>query len=104
MSQAVPGLEVVRAQRDADLEAMIAVRTLADPGRRPPPLENLRHNLDSSEALTYYVALLDGEPAGCGFVDPGQGEVAQAHCVVVPALRCRGIGSELLAALGSHAN
>ena len=45
MTQAVPGLEVARAQTDADLEVMIAVRTAADPDRPPPRLENLRHNL-----------------------------------------------------------
>src|SRR6478609_514981 len=100
MTRTVPGLEVVRVQSDADLEAMIAVRSLAEPDGRPPRLDNLRHNLASNEALSYLVALLDGEPAGCGFAEPGQGEIAHAHCVVVPALRRRGVGSALLEALG----
>jgi mycothiol synthase len=103
MTQAVPGLEVARAQTDADLDAMIAVRTAADPDRPPPRLENLRHNLAANQALVYVVARLDGEPAGCGFVDPWPDHHAPAHLVVVPALRRRGIGSALLAELGERA-
>jgi mycothiol synthase len=103
MIQAVPGLVVARAQTDADLEVMITVRAAADPDRPPPRLENLRHNLVANETLVYAVARLDGEPAGCGFVDPWPDEFAPAHLVVVPALRRRGIGSALLAELGGRA-
>jgi mycothiol synthase len=103
MTQAVPGLEVVRVQNDADLAAMIAVRTAADPDRPPPRLENLRHNLAANETLVYVVARLDGKPAGCGFVDPWPEELAPAHLVVVPILRRRGIGSALLEELGGRA-
>ena len=103
MNQAVPGLEVARAQTDADLEVMIAVRTAADPDRPPPRLENLRHNLAGHETLVYVIARLGGEPAGCGFVDPWPDDLAPAHLVVVPALRRRGIGSALLAELGGRA-
>ena len=104
MTQAVPGLEVARAQTDADLEVMIAVRTAADPDRPPPRLENLRHNLAGHETLFYVIAQLGGEPAGCGFVDPWPDDFARAHLVVVPALRRRGIGSALLADLGRRAS
>jgi mycothiol synthase len=103
MIQAIPGLVVARAQTDADLEVMIAVRAAADPDRPPPRLQNLRHNLVANETLVYAVARLDGEPAGCGFVDPWPDEFAPAHLVVVPALRRRGIGSALLAELGGRA-
>jgi GNAT superfamily N-acetyltransferase len=104
MIQAVPGLEVVRAQSDADLEVMIAVRTAADPDRPPPRLGNLRHNLAANDTLVYVIARIDGEPAGCGFVDPWPDELAPAHLVVVPGLRRRGIGSALLAELGRRAS
>jgi GNAT superfamily N-acetyltransferase len=103
MTQAVPGLEVARVQADADLEVMIAVRTVADPDRPPPRLKNLRHNLAANETLVYLIARLDGEPAGCGFVDPWPDDHALGHLVVVPALRRRGIGSALLAELGRQA-
>ena len=103
MTQAVPGLVVTRVQTDADLEVMIAVRTAADPDRPPPRLENLRHNLAANETLVYVVAQLDGEPAGCGFVDPWPDGLAPAHLVVIPALRRRGIGSAVLAELGGRA-
>lgn len=99
MSQAVPGLAVVRVESDADLEVMIDVRAAANPPGFPRPrIENLRHNLNSNPELTYVVARLDGESAGCGFVEPEEG-YASGHCVVVPALRGRGIGSALLAEL-----
>ena len=103
MTQAVPGLEVARVQTDADLEVMIAVRTAADPDRPPPRLENLRHNLAANETLVYVIARLDGDPAGCGFVDPWPDGFAPGHLVVVPALRRCGIGSAVLAELGGRA-
>jgi mycothiol synthase len=103
MTQAVSGLEVTRVQTDADLEVMIAVRTAADPDRPRPRLENLRHYLAANETLVYVVAQLDGEPAGCGFVDPWPDGLAPAHLVVVPALRRRGVGSAVLAELGGRA-
>jgi mycothiol synthase len=103
VSKAVPGLDVVRVQSDPDLEAMIAVRVAAKPYQPAPRLDNLRHNLASSETLVYLVAHLDGEPAACGFVDARPAGYADAHMVVTPALRRRGIGSEVLAELGRHA-
>jgi GNAT superfamily N-acetyltransferase len=103
MTQAVLGLEIARVQSDDDLEVMIAVRSAADPDRPPPRLENLRHNLAANETLDYVIAQLDGEPAGCGFVDPWPDELARAHLVVVPTLRRRGIGSAVLGELGRRA-
>ena len=101
--QAVPGLVVARVQDDRDLKAMIAVRRAADPARPAPRLENLRHNLASSETLVYLVASVDGDPVACGFVDPWPERHAEAHLLVVPGARRRGIGSALLAELGTHA-
>ena len=100
MSKAIPGLAVVRVQSDDDLEAMITVRVASNPDRLAPRLDNLRHNLASNETLVYLVARLDGEPAGCGFVDPWLEGYAEAHLVIAPALRRRGVGSALLAELG----
>jgi len=54
--------------------------------------------------LIYVVARLDHGPAGCGFVHPLAREHAEAHLVVVPAARRRGIGSALLAELAGHAH
>ncbi len=104
MSQAVTGLTVVRVESDADLEVMIDVRAAANPPGFPRPrIENLRHNLNSNPELTYLVARLDGAPAGCGFVEPKE-DYASGHCVVVPALRGRGIGSALFAELARRAD
>ena len=78
---------------------MIDVRVASNPPGFPRPrIENLRHNLNTSSELTYLVARLDGEPAGCGFAEPKE-DYASAHCTVVPAFRRRGIGSALLAEL-----
>lgn len=102
MSQAVPGLEVVRVVSNADLEAMIDVRVASNPPGFPRPrIENLRHNMGSNPELAYFVARLDGEPVGCGFAEPEEGYAA-GHCTVVPAFRWRGIGSALLAELARH--
>jgi GNAT superfamily N-acetyltransferase len=92
------GLAIVAARTDSDLEAMIAVRTAADPDAPPPRLENLRHNLSAQKDLVYLVARLDDEPVACGFVYPDIPQTyAEAHFVVVPGARRRGIGSAVLA-------
>jgi mycothiol synthase len=97
------GLTIVAARTDADLEAMIEVRATADPDRPPPRIENLRHNLASQRALTFVVARLDERAVACGFVYADLPDYAEAHLVVVPAARRRGIGSALLAELGTLA-
>ncbi len=102
-SQALQGLVVAPVEDDRDLEAMIAVRSAADPERPAPRIQNLRHNLASSETLVYVVARLDGEPVACGFVDPWPADHAEAHLIVVPDARGRGIGSAVLADIGARA-
>jgi GNAT superfamily N-acetyltransferase len=102
-AQTVPGLEIVHAQTDGDLEAMIEVRVAADPDRPPPRIENLRHNLAAEEGLVFLVARLEDEPVGCGFMYPGFPEFAEAHLVVKPNARGQGIGSALLAEIGDAA-
>ena len=93
------GLAIARVRSDDDLEAMIAVRTAAEPESPPPRLENLRQNLVADPNLTYLVARIEGTPVGCGFVEPhGALAYANAHLVVVPDARRQGIGSNLLAA------
>jgi GNAT superfamily N-acetyltransferase len=96
------GVLITAARSDADLQAMIAVRAAADPNRPPPLIENLRHNLARMPELAYVVARLEGEPVGCGFVYPVSEAYADAHLVVVPDARRRGIGSALLAEIGER--
>ena len=88
-------LVVARAESDADLAALIAVRRVVTPEARPT-VENLRFNLESDDALVYLVAYAGAEPAGCGFVQTWE-EMVYADIGVVPAHRRRGIGSALLA-------
>ena len=97
------GFAIAAVKTDADLEAMIAVRSAADPDRPAPRIQNLRHSLSSLKDLVYLVARLDGEPVACGFVYPDLPEYAEAHLVVVPAARRRGIGSAMLARAGAAA-
>jgi GNAT superfamily N-acetyltransferase len=94
------GLAITAATTDDDLEAMIAVRTAADPDRPPPRIENLRHNLSAQAGLTFLVARLDDAPVACGFVQCEVAEYAEAHLVVVPDARRCGIGSAVLAEIG----
>ncbi len=100
---AVFGLAISRAETDRDLEAMIEVRTAADPERTPPRIENLRHNVTRA-GNAFLIAREGDHPVACGFVwtDLPAGH-AEAHMVVVPAARGRGIGSAVLAELGALA-
>jgi GNAT superfamily N-acetyltransferase len=82
---------------------MIAVRGAADPDRPPPRIENLRHNLAAEAGLVYLVARLEGVPVGCGFMYPDVPQYAEAHLVVVPRARRRGVGTALLSELGALA-
>jgi mycothiol synthase len=97
------GLAIAAVETDADLKAMIAVRTAADPDRPAPRLENLRHNLSAQKSLVYLVARLDGAPVACGFIYPDLPEYAEAHLVVAPSARGRGIGSAVLREVGAVA-
>jgi len=100
---AVPRLAITRAENDRDLEAMIEVRTAADPGRTPPKIENLRHSL-ARPRNTFLVAREGPRAVACGFVSTGSAAAhAEAHMVVVPGARGRGIGSAFLAELGALA-
>jgi mycothiol synthase len=97
------GLVITAVETDADLEAMIAVRSAADPDRPAPRLENLRHNLSAQKDLVYLVARLDEEPVACGFVYPDLPDYAEGHLVVVTDARRRGIGSAMLGEAGAVA-
>jgi GNAT superfamily N-acetyltransferase len=102
-ASAPTGLAIARVQTDADLEGMIAVRAASDPDRPPPRIENLRHMLAAEAGLVYLVARIDDEPVACGFMYPDVPEYAEAHLVVVPNARRRGVGSAMLAEIGALA-
>lgn len=103
-ASAPTGLAIAAAKNDADLEAMVTVRTAADPDAPAPRIQNLRHNLSAQKDLVYLVARLDDEPVACGFVYPDIPQTyAEAHLVVVPRARRRGVGSAMLAAVGAAA-
>jgi mycothiol synthase len=98
-------LRIGHVESDADLEAMSIVLHLANPDLPPAAgtVEGIRHNRDSNPELTYVVARLDGEPAGCGYVELQNAAWAVAQADVVPNLRGRGIGTGLLAAISAVA-
>ncbi len=100
---AVPGLVILRVETDADIEAMIAVRTRTDPDLPPPRRENLRHALEANANLTFLVARLDGEAVGCGFVEIVETDCADCHLTGVEERRRRGIGSAMLADISTRA-
>ena len=101
---AVSRLAITRAENDRDLEDMIEVRRTASPERTPPRIENLRHSMGRAQN-TFLVAREGRQPVGCGFVWTDlPGAYAEAHLVVVPAARGRGVGSALLAELGELAH
>jgi mycothiol synthase len=94
-------LAIAPAETDADLEAMIHVRSLVTPEARPK-VANLRFNLESNPDLAYLVARLAAEPVACGFVEPTQ-LYARGDIAVVPVHRRRGIGTAMLKELSRHA-
>ena len=94
-------LAITPAETDADLEAMIHVRSLVSPEARPTVV-NLRHNLEAKEQLHYLVARAEGEPVACAFIE-AWGSVAMVDVAVVPAARRRGVGSAMLAEVSRHA-
>ena len=101
---AVSRLAITRAANDRDLEDMIEVRRTADPERTPPRIENLHHSL-ARAGNTFLVGRDEGRPVACGFVwTDTPGRHAEAHMVVVPAARGRGIGAAFLAELGAVAH
>jgi GNAT superfamily N-acetyltransferase len=60
--------------------------------------------MNDQKGNTYLVARVDERPAACGFVYTDvQAGHAEAHMVVVPELRRRGIGTAMLAELGAVA-
>lgn len=100
---AVPGLAISRVQNDRDLEGMIEVRIAADPERTPPRIENLRHS-SARTGNTFLIGRENDRPVACGFVwTDTPARHAEAHLVVVPAARGRGIGTAFLAELGELA-
>ncbi len=92
-------LRIQHVASDADLEAMSIVLHLANPDLPPTAgnVKGIRHNLESNPDLTYVVARLNGEPAGCGYVELEDASFVVAQVDVVPKLRGRGVGSGLLA-------
>ena len=101
--KAVHRLAISRAENDRDLEDMIEVRVAADPERTPPRIENLRHSLTRARN-TFLIAREERRPVACGFVWTDlPAPHAEAHMVVVPGARGRGIGTAVLAELGAVA-
>lgn len=97
-------LVIAPVETDEDLEALITVRKIVDPRARPT-VANLRHALASSEAgLIFLVARLGDEPVACGFVERSTASHAAADVKVVPARRCQGIGSAMLAKASAYAS
>jgi GNAT superfamily N-acetyltransferase len=96
-------LVITPAETDEDLEALIAVRMLADPKVRPQ-VANLRHALRSSTAgLAFLLARLGEEPVAGGFVESSTETFAGGDVTVVPKRRGVGIGTALLAEVSRRA-
>ena len=92
-----------RAESDADLAAWCEVWNAITP-REPNSLDDVRRRLAREPERLYLVAEEDGRPAACGFAGPSQSPERTAVAVrVLRAYRRRGIGSELLERVLTHA-
>lgn len=90
-------IELQRVETDEDVDVFLALRTAIDP-------EHLMHRAAYVEEIRRperadWIAALDGEPAGCAFVEPhGDNREGPAAWVSVRVLRERrrnGVGTEL---------
>jgi GNAT superfamily N-acetyltransferase len=101
------GLVVAPAETDADLLDVAAVRRGVHPDA-DPPLDVLRHTLETFPHARYLLARLDGAPVGCAYAasfpggDAG-GEHIDADVSVLPEHRSAGIGTALYRAISDHA-
>ena len=93
-------IELRVAETDAELDAWAAIKSTVVPNE-PVTAELLRVNLEPGTLLL--LAELDGRPAGCGIASPSSfgGRVFVA-ARVLPGLRRRGVGRELVTALAAH--
>jgi mycothiol synthase len=98
-------IELRRVETEEDVDVFLALRTAIDP-------EHLMHRpayvleIARPERLDL-LAHLDGEPAGCGFVEPHgdnvDGPAAWVSVRVLREQRRRGVGSELFRAVSERA-
>ena len=99
-------IDVSTATTDADLEDVIAVWAVVAPDL-PADLPHLQHMLDFWDAIAFLVARIDGRPVGAALVGvfpgtSGQG-LASGDVSVPPAVRRRGVGTELLRRISERA-
>lgn len=93
-----------RAETDADLAGWCDVWTAITP-REPVSLDQVRRRLERQPERLYLVAEVAGRIVGLGFAGPSQSPERAALAVrVLEEHRRRGIGSELLDRVLSHAS
>lgn len=86
---------------DADFESWAAIKSRVAPDE-PATAEQVKASDEDGRLLL--LAAIDGVDAGCGIgVPSGFAGLAYTMARVLPEHRCRGVGSELVRALVSHA-
>jgi GNAT superfamily N-acetyltransferase len=99
-------VQIERAESDADLREVIAVRAAVHP-EVTSTLEGIRHHLEAFTGLAYFVAQVEGVRVGCAFCGsfPGsEGDPRVAADIAVLAKHRRhGIGSALARVVSAHA-
>ena len=86
---------------DADLQAIVTVRSALDRHGGGPTIANLRHS--GTRGAVYLVAESVGGLAGCAFLFAESGGGVMADVSVLPDFRGRGVGTALLAAVREKA-
>jgi GNAT superfamily N-acetyltransferase len=98
-------IELRRVETEEDIDVFLGLRARIDPDHLPSRVAYLGH-LQLPERIDL-LATLDGEPVGCGFVEPHadnvHGTVAWISVRILRERRRRGVGTALFAELSGHA-
>ena len=98
-------IALTRVETEEDVEAFLALRRAIDPEHMPSRTQYVEHI--NAPGRVDLLASLDGEPVGCGFVEPHsenvQGTVAWISVRVLRERRRRGVGTTIFRELSALA-
>ncbi len=98
-----PSITVRRAD-ESDVSTLARIGGEDDPSAQHGWLGRKVRNQIGHPAIRYYLALLDGEPAGCAYVFQGPAAGLVEDVATLSALRGRGVATALIAVMQAEAS